>query len=216
MAAGGSRRTNSRAPAATGGLDLGQSDDLSAHGRIWLLEDGRVAVKGRYWLPRAARLAHPNRPYNEWIRAGVLDETEGDVIDYDVVERAVSEECRDSGVLECAYDKRFAGQMALHLEGDGVTMIDTPQGFHLNEAVRRLGELVKSGSLAHNGDPVLAWMASNVVVKHGRNQEMRIDKDKATEKIDGIAALVMALSRALAQGGSGTRSVYEDRGLATF
>ena len=76
--------------------------------------------------------------------------------------------------------------MALHLEGAGLAVVDTPQGFALNEALRRLSDLVKEQRLQHDRDPILAWMASNAVEKSG-------------DKIDGIAALVMALSRALAE-----------------
>jgi phage terminase large subunit-like protein len=112
-----------------GGLDLGQSDDLSAFVRIWTLEDGRVVVRCRFWVPASALRAFPNRPYDAWRRAGHLVVTEGSVTDYDQVEAEIIELSRASGVRELAYDKRFASQMALHLEGAGLTVIDTPQGF---------------------------------------------------------------------------------------
>jgi phage terminase large subunit-like protein len=182
-----------------GGLDLGQSDDFSAFVRVWMLEDGRVAVRCRFWVPESALRAYPNRPYDVWRRSGQLTVTEGTITDYDPVEAEVLELCRDSGVLEVAYDKRFASQMALHLEGAGLTMVDTPQGFALNEALGRLSDLIKAGKLLHGGHPILAWMASNAVVRHGMRGEIRLDKDKSGEKVDGIAALTMALSRAIGQ-----------------
>jgi phage terminase large subunit-like protein len=55
--------------ACYGGLDLGQSDDLCAFAKVWLLEDGRVAVRMRYWLPRSALERFPNRPYDQWERS---------------------------------------------------------------------------------------------------------------------------------------------------
>src|SRR3989442_4376339 len=105
---------------------------------------------------------------------------------------------RETAAGELSYDKRFASQMALHLEGAGLAVVDTPQGFALNEALRRLSDLVKEQRLQHDRDPILAWMASNAVVRHGMRGEIRLDKEKSGDKIDGIAALVMALSRALA------------------
>lgn len=197
-----------------GGLDLGQSDDISAFARLWLLDDGRVAVRMRYWLPRSALEKYPHRPYAEWERSGVLEVTEGDITDYDVVEDAVLQECLQWGVRELAYDKRFAQQMALHLEAGGVTCIDTPQGFQLNEALRQLSDLVVGEQLRHGADGILWWMAGNTVVRHGRNKEIRLDKDKATEKIDGIAALTMACDRIVRNAGdTAGATAYDDDGI---
>jgi hypothetical protein len=70
---------------------------------------------------------------------------------------------------------------------------------------------VKTRKVVHGGDPVLGWMASNALVRHGMRGEIRLDKETSGDKIDGIAAVAMALSRAIAQ--APQRSVYEDRGL---
>ncbi|MBI4636116.1 MAG: terminase large subunit [Candidatus Rokubacteria bacterium] len=194
------------------GLDLGQSDDFSALALLWLLEDGRAAVRMRYWLPEVA-LATPGRPYDAWRAAGRLTVTDGTITDYDLVERDVIEACRTGGVRELAYDKRFAAQMALHLEGAGLTVVDMPQGYALNEALRKINDLVKTRRLVHGGDPILAWMAANAVVRQGARGEVRLDKDKAQDKIDGVAALAMALARAMVH--PHTRSIYETRGIRT-
>ena len=197
------------------GIDAGQSDDISAFARLWLLDDGRVAVKMRYWLPRAALKKYPDRPYAEWERSGLLTVTEGDVVDYEAIEQAVEDLCRESGVLQCGFDKRFLGQMSQRLAGAGLSMVDIPQGFHLNEAIKRVSEWVAGGELCHGGDPILAWMADNAVVKFGRNKEMRLDKEASKDKIDGIAALVIA-ARLVTLQEIEQPSVYETRGLATL
>jgi len=181
------------------GLDLGMSDDFSAFVRIWQLDDGRVVVRPKFWVPEAALEKYPNRPYDAWRDAGWLDVTEGTITDYDVVEAVIADDCLDAGVRECAYDKRFAQQMAVHLEGQGITMVDMPQGFQLTGACTRVLELVSAGLLCHDGHPILGWMAVNFVLRHGRHQEVRPDKDAAAEKIDGMVALVMALARAMVQ-----------------
>ena len=178
-----------------GGLDLGQSDDVCAFVRIWDLADGRVAVRPRFWRPAAALVTYRTRPYDQWRRAGVLEVTEGDVTDLDVVEAAVLADCRASEVRELAYDKRFASQLAQHLQGQGIAVVGTPQGFRLNEAITKVLALIVEGQLCHGGHPILTWMASNVVVRHGRCGEVRLDKERAPEKIDGFAALVMAFDR---------------------
>lgn len=177
-----------------GGLDLGLSDDISAWVRIWTLGDGRVVVKCRYWLPRSVLEKYPNRPYAQWERASLIEFTEGNTTDYDRIEAVVQEDCRASGVREVAYDKRFAEQMAQHLMGAGITMVDQPQGFQLNEGIRRKLELIATAKLCHGGDAVLGWMASNYVLRHGVRGEVRPDKEKAADKIDGQTALDMALA----------------------
>lgn len=177
-----------------GGLDLGQSDDFSAWVRIWPLADGTVVVKTRCWIPEAALQRYPNRPYDQWRRAGLLEVTEGDVVDYDVIEQAVRDDCHHDGVRQVAYDKRFAEQLAQHLIGAGIDMVDQPQGFQLNESVKRTLELIAAMKLAHGHHAVLSWMASNYVVRHGTRGDVRPDKEKAAEKIDGMVALNMALA----------------------
>jgi phage terminase large subunit-like protein len=181
-----------------GGLDLGQSDDLSAWARAWYLADGRVGVRMRFWLPRAAVAKYPGRPYDEWARAGVLTVTDGNTTDFDVVEATIADDCATDGVQEVAYDNRFAEQLAQHLTGHGVVMVNTGQGFQLNEALKWLLDLIVNGKLCHD-DPILSWMASNFVVKHGTKGEIRPAKEHAADKIDGIVALAMALDRLIRQ-----------------
>lgn len=195
-----------------GGLDLGQSDDFSAWIRLWTLDGGRVVVKPRFWICQAALEKYPMRPYDEWRRAGVLEVTEGDTTDYGVIEDAIADDCKRDGIREVAYDNRFAEQMAQNLIGQGITMVNTPQGFQLNEALRRLFELVVEGNLCHGDDPVLSWMAANFVIRHGTKGDIRPDKDKAAEKIDGVVALTMALDRVV-RGPHEPESVYLTRGV---
>lgn len=175
------------------GLDLGQSDDFTAFVLVWVLEDGRIAVRPTFWIPEAA-LQKPNRPYAEWQRANALTVVAGtETVDYNQVQEAVRALCEQHGVIEVAYDKRFAEQMAQNLTAAGITMVNTPQGFQLTEALRKLSDIVTNETVLHDGNPVMSWMAANLIVKHGRNGEMRPDKDKAAEKIDGQVALIMAL-----------------------
>lgn len=181
-----------------GGLDLGQTDDFAAWCRMWDLE-AFVAIKMRFWLPEAALEKYPDRPYDEWRRAGLLEVTPGNTTDVDFIEEAVLEDARTDGVIEIAYDKRFAHQLALHLQGAGLTMIDTPQGFALNESITSVSKLVAGVELAHGNNLIMTWMMDNTVLRVGRYKQVRLDKDAAKEKIDGPSALVMANSRRIAQ-----------------
>lgn len=195
-----------------GGLDLGQNDDFAAWVRLWELDEDVVAIKVRFWLPRSALEKYPDRPYAEWERAGLLEVTEGGTTDLDVIEAAVLDDARASGVLELGYDKRFAQQLALHLQGAGLTMVDTPQGFALNESIKSVSKLIADVNLAHGNNLIMTWQMDNTVLRHGRNQEVRLDKEAAKEKIDGPSALVMANARRIA---APPEEVAEDPALVT-
>jgi phage terminase large subunit-like protein len=182
-----------------GGLDLGQTDDFAAWVRLWALRSGELVVKARFWLPRAALVKYPHRPYAEWERAGALTVTDGDTTDIDQIEDTVLADCRASSVRELAYDKRFAQQLALHLQGAGITVVDTPQGFGLNESVQSIAKAIADGLVRHGNHPVLTFHMANAVLRVGRNQEVRLDKESAQDKIDGAVALTMANARRIAQ-----------------
>jgi phage terminase large subunit-like protein len=182
-----------------GALDLGQSDDFSAWLRGWDLEDGRLVVTCRFWVPAAALVKYPGRPYEEWKRSGILTVTDGDITDYDTVQTTIAADCLADGVREVAYDKRFAEQMAQNLTGQGVTMINTPQGFQLHEAIRKKLELITAHQLCHGNNAILTWMAGNYVVLKGTRGEMRPAKERAAEKIDGLVALDMLIDRIIRQ-----------------
>lgn len=180
-----------------GCLDLGETDDLTAWGRLWVLDDGRVAVKIRYFIPRDSLQRFPDRPYPVWERAGVLTITDGPVTDYAVVREAIRVDYHALGMQSVFYDTKTARETAQILTGEGLEMVAMQQGFSLNEAVTRLLMLVASGQLCHGKEPVLTWMASNTVVITGTKGEKRIAKERSPEKIDGIAALVMGIDGAV-------------------
>jgi phage terminase large subunit-like protein len=194
-----------------GGLDLGQSDDFSAWIRLWDLQDGRLVVACRFWLPEAALEKYPNRQYGQWQREELLTVTQGNTTDYDLIEQTVLEDCQRDGVREVAYDNKFAEQMAQHLQGSGVKMVKQPQGWPLNEAIRRKLELIATGQLCHGYNAILSWMADNYVVVTGvLHGDVRPAKERAQDKIDGQVALDMALATWIRQ------PVYEPTVLAEW
>jgi phage terminase large subunit-like protein len=184
-----------------GGLDLGQSDDFSAFAIVFMLDDGRVAVRMRYWIPEATKTERPNRPYAVWERAGLLFVTKGDTLDGPLVQQQVIELCERYGVRQVGYDQQFIEDKAIYLNGQfgNEFCVNTPQGYGLNAAIVKISDLVKTGKLYHGGDPVLAWMVSNVLLRQGTRNEVRLDKPKSNDKIDGVSALAMAISRAILQ-----------------
>jgi phage terminase large subunit-like protein len=92
----------------------------------------------------------------------------------------------------------------------GFKIVEVPQGArHMNEPTKQLLRLVKAKKLNHGGNPVLKWMADNMVVTTDANHNVRPNKEKSKQKIDGIVALIIALSRVIA--GAGIGSGYDAR-----
>lgn len=196
-----------------GGLDLGESDDLSAWARLWLLDDGSVAVKMRYWIPSAAVARFPSRPYAEWQRAGLLTVTDGDVTDFETVQSTIIGDCQTDGVVSVAYDPRSATETAQKLQAAGVQMVRIGQGFMLDGAITRTLGLVKSGQLRHGREKLLSWMASNVVLVTGIKGDKRLAKERSPEKIDGFSALVTGIDWAVVRRDRQPDNVYLTRGV---
>jgi phage terminase large subunit-like protein len=180
-----------------GCLDLGETDDFTAWGPLWVLKDGRVAIRLHYFIPSDALEKYPNRPYPAWQRAGVLTVTDGPVTDYEKVRDRILQDYKALGMQSVFYDTKTARETAQILLGAGLDMVPMTQGFALSEAVRKMLALIISGQLCHGNEQVLTWMASNTVVIDGTKGEKRIDKQRSPEKIDGIAALVMGIEGAI-------------------
>ncbi len=103
--------------------------------------------------------------------------------------------------------------MVQNLEDLGFTVVPFGQGFKdMSPASNELMRLVLSGNLAHDGNPVLRWMMDNIFVRKDPAGNIKPDKEKSTEKIDGVIATIMALDRAVKHTGV-SDSVYDERGL---
>ena len=77
----------------------------------------------------------------------------------------------------------------------------------MNAPTKELLKLVLEERLHHANNPVLRWMCDNLVVRMDPAGNMKPDKEKSTEKIDGMVALIMALDRATAHLGAGSLEV---------
>lgn len=185
------------------GVDLSSTTDMTA---VVLLipeegeEDEVYNVIPFFWVPEATAFENGKRggPYSGWIEAGALRSTDGNVIDYDEIEREVLEIADQFSLREIAYDPWNATQFSLKLANAGLEMIPVRQGFpSLNEATKKIEELVTSGKLRHGGHPVLRWMALNTMVVSDPAGNKKPAKDKSVGKIDGMSALVTVMSRSM-------------------
>jgi phage terminase large subunit-like protein len=116
-------------------------------------------------------------------------------------------------VREVGYDPWNATQLAVQLQQDGVVMVPVRQNFGgLTAATKEFEKFVLGRAVRHGGNPVLRWMVSNVTVTQDPAGNLKPDKKKSTEKIDGVVAAIMAIARASAHADTG-RSRYEDEDL---
>lgn len=198
-----------------GALDLSRSIDMSAFVLIFPLEDGEYASLEWFWCPEARvqeRSRTDKAQYASWIQQGSLLATEGDVIDYRFIRQKIKELGKVFKIQEIAYDRKYATEIVQNLQDlDGFTMVDVGQGMlSMSGPTKELERLLYARQFHHAGNPVTTWMASNVVVKMDEAENIKPDKKKSTDRIDGIVAMIMALGRATLREGD---SVYKKRGL---
>ena len=152
--------------------------------------------------------------YDLWSKKGFLQTTEGNVIHYGFIEEFIDELGKVYNIKEIAFDRWGAVQMSQDLDNLGFTVIPFGQGFKdMSPPTKELMNLVLSGKLRHNGHPVLNWNMDNVCVRVDPAGNLKMDKSKSIEKIDGAVATVMALDRAIRCGNDTSESVYDTRGL---
>ena len=132
-----------------------------------------------------------------WVRDDLITATPGNVIDYQLIRQHWNQVAKDCQVDQVGFDPWNATQFALELqEQDGITMVEVRQGVRsMHEPTKKLTDLVASNKLRHGGHPVLRWMAQNFAVRLDVNSNMMPDKVRSAEKIDGLVAAIIGLSR---------------------
>ena len=199
------------------GLDLSSTSDLTALVLVFppTSEDEPYIALPFFWLPEetlSLRVRRDHVPYDQWAKRGFIQTTEGNVVHYGFIERFICELGERYDIREIAHDRWNATMMVQTLEDDGFTMVPFGQGFKdMSPPTKELMRLVLEHKLCHGGHPVLRWNMDNAFVRTDPAGNLKLDKEKSTEKVDGAVALVMALDRAMKnQGGD---SVYNHRGL---
>lgn len=199
------------------GLDLSSTSDLTALVLAFppTSEDEPYIALPFFWLPEetlSLRVRRDHVPYDQWAKRGFIQTTEGNVVHYGFIERFICELGERYDIREIAHDRWNATMMVQTLEDDGFTMVPFGQGFKdMSPPTKELMRLVLEHRLCHGGHPVLRWNMDNAFVRTDPAGNLKLDKEKSTEKVDGAVALVMALDRAMKnQGGD---SVYNHRGL---
>lgn len=183
---------------AFGGLDLANSDDLAAFVLAFPGKDN-IILKGRYWIPEnnIKKVSKNGKiPIKRWIEEGYMEVTNGNICDYKVIRQRILEDSRQYRIKELAYDPWNATQLVTDLMDDGANMIEVSQSFKaLSPPSKEWESAVKGKILNHQGDPVLRWMMGNVSIEEDSNGNIKPSRKSSKQKIDGVIAGIMALSR---------------------
>lgn len=203
-------------PRAWAGFDIGERDDLSALTIVVPHADGTASVTMDAWIAaeKVTKLEHAHGvPYGAWIRDGYIRVTDGNSVDVEHV-RARLRQLRESyDIREVAFDPWNAYALAQRLaDDDRFTVVEVRQGTKtLSEPTKDFLARIPERKWRHGGHPVLRWMASNLTLRRDANGNVAPSKSSKNAKIDGIAALITAWSRARLA--NAAPSVYERRGV---
>lgn len=211
-----------------GGLDLSSKIDLSAFVVVFppTTDGEHYDVLCKFYCPEEGILQRSKVDrvdYHIWEKQGFLKATPGNVIDYAFIEKDIFDAAKKYKLQEVVFDPWNAQSTATRLMDElnptnsknGFQVVEMRQGIKsYNEPAKDLLVKVKTGKLRHGGHPVLRWNADNLVMRQDANANIAPDKEKATEKIDGMTALLMAWSRSMNT--KDKKSKYETEGLVVI
>ena len=213
-----------------GGLDLASTTDIAALVLVFPPSDdnGKYIFLPFFWIPEEAMDIRARRDkvnYDIWCQEGFIKATPGNVIDYKFILHTIDQAGKDYDLKEIAFDRWGATKIIQDLREMGFEeesnkhaarhLIEFGQGYKsMSPPTKELLTLILAGRINHGNDPVLRWMADNMVVTTDPAGNVKPVKDKSTEKIDGIVAAEMGLDRATRH--KDARSIYEDGGIFTI
>lgn len=205
-----------------GGLDLASVSDIAA----FVLEfppiddgDDLYWWLCYFWVPEETVIKRSRSEgihYDEWVEQGYITATPGNVIDYKYIMEQITRANQMFEIRAIAYDRFGAANVVQQLQDDiGITVAQKGQGFlSMSAPMKEVERRIMGHKIRHGNHPVLGWMAFNVVAATDPAGNIKPDKSKSKEKIDGITAGVMATSLDMEQPAE-QKSVYETRGIRT-
>jgi len=183
-----------------GGLDLSSTRDVTAFTLVFPEDDGGASVLAWFWIPQDnvdKRSGNDKRLIQNFAERGGVEMTDGNEVDIRQLSARIVEICDDYDLNYLGYDPwNSTGVIQLLIEygmPENV-LLKMPQTYSTyNEPFKKLLSWLGNGKFKHDGNEVLRWMANNVACKEDPSGNIRPDKGKSAEKIDGICALLMAI-----------------------
>lgn len=205
--------------ACWGGLDLSNVSDITAYVLLFH-ENDRFQLLPHFWIPEEKmleKIRKENINYDKWAAEGYVTVTPGNVIDYDFVKADILRIVADYDLRTSAYDRWNSSQTIIDLQNEGMECNPFGQGYgSMSAPAKEFEKLVLTGKIEHFGNPVLRWMLASTLVKTDPAGNIKPDKEKSTQKIDGIVASIMALGEWMTAQADDESNPYENRGLLTL
>ncbi|MBS1041441.1 terminase large subunit [Gluconobacter cerinus] len=184
-------------------LDLASKIDLAVRLRLFRrVIDGKAHyfVFPVFYLPQKQVEESGNAQYEGWTVDGWIKVSEGDVIDFGMIEDDILDDNASFNLSGVPYDPWQATQLSQRMRDKGLPMREYGQTVaNMSEPMKELEALVLLRRLHHDGNPVLAWCIANVVCHTDAKENIYPRKERPENKIDGAVALIMALGSALSE-----------------
>ena len=206
------------------GLDLASKVDIAAMRFLFRrpIDEAREGLEfkyigfGKYYLPEETIEQPDNEHYREWREKGFITETDGAIIDFEVIQDDLKWACKTFDVESVGYDPFQATEFATRMMKENIPMVEVGAIVkNFSEPMKKLEAQVISGLYEHDGDPVQTWQMTNVVAKIDAKDNIYPRKEFEKNKIDGVVAEIMAMNRATLAPEKDV-SVYESRGLRSL
>lgn len=221
---------------AYGGLDLANTRDIAAYSLCIPIDDENVYLKRFFFVPLESardRQEASGVPYLDWINEGWLIGTEGNSIDYNYIKKVIFDYAKEVSLHSIAIDRWNSthfrqeledelGQMYVEYNGkmQYVSKVNNfGQGFKdMSDPTKLYETMILEKHISHDGNPISAWMLGNVELQRDPAGNIKPDKGKSSEKIDGVVSDIMALGewtmwRNLPNGG---KSKYEGKEILMY
>lgn len=181
---------------AFAGLDLASVRDITSYVLTFKFPE-TTYILPFFWMPELnyqERVKKDGVNYDIWIKAGLMRVTPGNAIDIEYIKRDILQINQDFNIKKTAYDRWGSAALIAALVEEGLNIEEFGQGYgSMSAPTKKMEAMALRGEFSHAGNPILRWMCSNIMISTNPAGDIKIDKSKCAEKVDGMVALVMAL-----------------------
>ena len=202
------------------GLDLANHIDLNALALFFPNIKGKAVLKLFFWIPEDKIKEKEDRvDYAIWVKNGWVKATSGGIVDTETLTDDVMEIFGQYNILGLAYDQARAHHGTIQALLKGGVPVERMDMYsqsikNMTAPAKEFERIVHSGELDHMNNPVLRWMMRNVVLIVDTNENIKPDKKRSREKVDGIIAAMDAIGEYLTlTTGTDEKEIYKDHSL---
>lgn len=201
------------------GLDLSATTDLTALTAVFPPQDGAEVWRTIFWpvIPRDGMREREKRdhvPFSDWVRDGYLTATEGDAVDYNVVESLIRDAMATYRVEAMGTDKWLSRMLTQRLMADGLDVVEIDQNMAgMSPPMKDMERLLRIGQMEHEETPVGRWCFGNVRIATDGNENIKPMKNKSIDRIDVTVSWIIAVAMARQRESMETGSVYDRRDM---